>query len=61
MIINNLPLRFHKSMFHANLKRIHQDSCEAKCCHVENDAKNVNSVFLSPVSMGLVLVFMQSF
>ena len=48
-------------MFHANLKRIHQDSCEAKCCHVENDAKNVNSMFLSPVSMGLVLVFMQSF
>ena len=39
-MINNLPLRFNKPMFHAgDLKRIHQDSQEMKPCFVENYAK----------------------
>ena len=56
-MINNLPLRFNKPMFHAgDLKRIHQDSQEMKPCCVENYAKRF---FLSPVSMGLILAFTQ--
>ena len=46
---------------HANLKRTHRDSREAKPCLVENDTKTVNNRFLSPVSMGLILVFTQLF
>ena len=42
---------------HSNLKRIHSDSRKTKPCRVENDAKTLNSRFLSPVSMGLILVF----
>ena len=46
-------------MFYAaDLKRIRQDSQEMKPCCVENYAK---SCFLSPVSMGLILVFTQLF
>ena len=44
---------------HANFKRIHRDSQETKPCRVENDTKTVNRGFLSPVSMGLILVFTQ--
>ena len=43
----------------ANLKRIHHDVWEIKLCHVENDT-TVNR-FLSPASMGLILVFTQLF
>ena len=58
-MINNLPLRFNKPMFHAgDLKRIHQESQEMKPCFVENYAKRF---FLSPVSMGLILAFTQLF
>ena len=46
---------------HANFKRIHSDSQETKPCHVENDTKTINKGFLSPVSMGLILVFTQLF
>ena len=46
---------------HANFKRIHHDSQEMKPCCVENDTKTVNRGFLSPVSMGLILVFTQLF
>ena len=46
---------------HSNFKRIHCDSQETKPCHIENDKKTVNSGFLSPVSMGLILVFTQLF
>ena len=42
----------------ANLKRIHHDFWEIKLC-VENDT-TVNR-FLSPASMGLILVFTQLF
>ena len=45
----------------ANFKRIHHYSQETKPCHIENDAKTVNRGFLSPVSMGLILVFAQLF
>lgn len=48
-------------MHHANLKRIHWDSWEAKSCCVENDTETVNIMLLSPVRVGLVHVFMQSF
>ena len=48
-------------MFHANLKRIYHDYREVKPCRVENEAKFVNSIFLSPASMGLILVFTQLF
>ena len=43
----------------ANLKRIHHDVWEIKLCHVENDT--TVSRFLSPASMGLILVFTQLF
>ena len=46
---------------HAHFKRIHCDSQEMKPCHVENYTKTVNRGFLSPVSMGLILVFAQLF
>ena len=46
---------------HAHFKRIHCDSQETKPCHVENDTKTINSRVLSPVSMGLILVFTQLF
>ena len=46
---------------HANFKIIHHDSQEMKPCQVENDTKTVNRGFLSPVSMGLILVFTQLF
>ena len=46
---------------HANLKRIHRDPQEVKPCRVENDTKIINGGFLSPVSMGLTLVFTQLF
>ena len=46
---------------HANFKGIHRDSQETKPCRVENDTKTVNRGFLSPVSMGLILVFTQLF
>ena len=42
---------------HTNFKRIHHNSQETKPCFVENDTKTVNREFLSPVSMGLILVF----
>ena len=44
---------------HTNFKRIHRNSQEMKPCRVENDTKTVNRGFLSPVSMGLKLVFTQ--
>ena len=44
---------------HANFKRIHCDFKEGKPCRVENNAKTVNSGFLSHTSMGLILVFTQ--
>ena len=44
---------------HTNFKRIHRNSQEMKPCRVENDTKTVNRGFLSPVSMGLILVFTQ--
>ena len=46
---------------HTNFKRIHCDSQETKPCRVENNTKTVNKGFLSPVSMGLILVFTQLF
>ena len=46
---------------HTNFKRIHRDSQETKPCQVENNTKTVNKGFLSPVSMGLILVFTQLF
>ena len=46
---------------HANFKRIHRDSQERKPCCVETDTKTVRGGFLSPVSMGLILVFTQLF
>ena len=46
---------------HANFKRIHCDSQETKPCCVENDTKTVNRGFLSPVNIGLILVFTQLF
>ena len=55
-------MRFHKPpTSHANFERIHRDSQEKKPCHVENDTKIVSKRFLSPVSMGLILVFIQLF
>ena len=46
---------------HSNFKRIHRDSQEMKHCRVENDTKTVSRGFLSPVSIGLILVFTQLF
>ena len=46
---------------HANFNRIHRDPQETKPCRVENDIKTVNRGFLSPVSMGSMLVFTQLF
>ena len=40
---------------------IHHDSQETKLWRDENDTKAVNSRVLSPVSMGLILVFTQFF
>ena len=46
---------------HANFKRIYRDSQETKLRKFENDRKTVKRGFLSPVSMGLILVFTQLF
>ena len=46
---------------HTNFKRIHRDFQETKPCHVENGTKALNRRFLSPASMGLILVFTQLF
>ena len=46
---------------HANFKRIHCDSPGMKPCRVENDTKTLKRGFLSPASMGLILVFTQLF
>ena len=46
---------------HGNLKRIYRNSRETKHCRVGNDTKKINSRFLFPVSMGLILVFTQLF
>ena len=46
---------------HANFERIHRDSQETKPCRVENDTKSINRGVLSPVIMGLILVFTHYF
>ena len=46
---------------HINFKRIHCDSQEMKPCCVKNDTQTINTGVLSPVSMGLTLVFTQLF
>ena len=46
---------------HTNFKRIHRDSQETKPCHDENNTKTVSRGLLSPVIMGLILIFTQLF
>ena len=46
---------------HANFKRIHRDSQKTKPCCVENYTKTIDTGFLSPASMSLILLFTQLF